>query len=171
MDMDQRPDVRNHRLTHSTAMPARSSLGRLDMEQTMTDVICSDDEDILHALANLKKASEEVRAAAGALELAEKNLERAEAELKEAREHSRKFKVTVLYNGLERENPAEADELVKTLLARAVAAFGSPPNPHTLSLFTVGGEELDDNKTLRAAGVRPCEKLLLRPSKVKGGLS
>ncbi len=135
----------------------------------MTEIDCSDDEDLKRAVVNLEKASDEVRQAAGALQLAEGNLERAEVELQEVREHPRSFKVTVIYNGLEREIEVKADELVKALLARAITAFGSPPNPHTLSLFTTGGRELDDNQTLRAADVKPCEKLLLRPGAVKGG--
>ena len=96
--------------------------------------------------------------------------ERAEGELKSAHEHPRKFKLVVIYNGLERQVLAEEEELVKTLLAAAIAAFGSLPSPHTLSLFTIVGVELDDNKTLRAAGVKPGDKLLLRPSVVKGGV-
>jgi hypothetical protein len=135
----------------------------------MSEAICKDVDDLQRALADLEKASEEVRVAAGTLRLAEKNLERAAAEVKEAREHPRTFKVIVLYNGLEREIEAKPDELVKVLLARAIAAFGSPPNPHTLSLFTNDGRELKDDQTVREAGVRRCETLLLRPGAVKGG--
>lgn len=134
----------------------------------MSEAVCKDD-DLQHAIADVEKASEDVRVAAGALELAEKNLERAECELKEAREHPHTFNVTVLYNGLEREIETKSDELVKDLLVRAIAAFGSPPNPHTLSLFTKDGRELKDDQTVRDAGVKPCETLLLRPGAVKGG--
>ena len=81
----------------------------------------------------------------------------------------RAFKVRILYNGLEREIEAKLDELVKVLLAHAIAAFGSSPNPHTLSLFTTDGRELKDDQTVREAGVKPCETLLLRPGAVKGG--
>lgn len=123
-----------------------------------------------HALANVEKASEDMRIAAGALQLAERSLERAKSELIEARDHPRAFKVTILYNGLEREIEAKADELVKVLLACAIAAFGSPPNPQTLSLFTKDGRELKDDQTARKAGVKPCETLLLRPGAVKGGM-
>jgi hypothetical protein len=75
-----------------------------------------------------------------------------------------------VYNGLQREIEAQADELVKVLLARAIAAFGPPPNPHTLSLFTKDGRELKDDETVRDAGVKQCETLLLRPGAVKGGM-
>jgi len=66
----------------------------------MSEIVCKENDDLQSALANVEKASEDVRVAAGALQLAEKNLERAEAELNEAREHTRAFKVTILYNGL-----------------------------------------------------------------------
>ena len=95
-----------------------------------------------------------------------------ETELKEhghddALKHS--FTVKVLYNGLEREIEAKAEELVKKLLADAIAAFPAVTNPHTLALFTKDGRELDDNQTVHAAGVKPHETLLLRPGAVKGG--
>jgi len=139
----------------------------------MDNLCCElvEDADVVRALANVERAGEEVRVATSALEQAAGRLSIAEDELREAREHPRKFQVAVIYNGLQKNLAAERDELVKLLLARAIAAFGSPPQPHTLSLFTEQGVELDDNKTLDAAGVKPCEKLLLRPSKVKGGLS
>ena len=60
------------------------------------------------------------------------------------------------------------DELVKTLLDKALAAFAPIPNPHTLSLYK-GADELEDGKTLEQSGVKRRDKLLLRPSKVKGG--
>jgi hypothetical protein len=135
----------------------------------MSGAVCKDNDDLQRVLADLEKASEDVRVAAGALQLAEKNLKRAEAELEEAREHPRAFKVTILYNGLQREIEAKLDELVKVLLAHSIAAFGSPPNPHTLSLFTTDGRELKDDQTVREAGVKPCETLLLRPGAIKGG--
>ncbi len=79
------------------------------------------------------------------------------------------FKVTVLYNGLERDIRAKPTEPVKTLLADAIAAFPGVANPHTLSLFTKDGRELNDNQTVHDAGVKPHETLLLRPGAVKGG--
>lgn len=126
-------------------------------------------DDVKRALIDVEKAGEDVRVAAGALAVAETNLEHAEHELKEAQEHPANFTVDVIYNGLTRRIDAKADELVKALLTRAIAAFGNPPNNHTLALWTKGGSELNDAETVKAAGVKPCETLLLRPSAVKGG--
>jgi hypothetical protein len=81
----------------------------------------------------------------------------------------RNFKVEVLYNGLERAVEAKPDDLIKALLAKAIAAFPGVVNPHTLSLFTQDGRELDDEQTVQDAGVKPGETLLLRPGAVKGG--
>jgi len=131
----------------------------------MSNIECKDGE-VERALADIEKAGEDVLLAAGALQVAEKNLERAEHELEEAREHPRSFRVTVLYNGLEREVEAKANELVKALLAQAITAFGSVANPHTLSLFTNDGRELKDEETVRDSSVKPCETLLLRPGAV-----
>jgi hypothetical protein len=133
----------------------------------MAEVECKSDE-VERALADVEQAGADVRRAAGALDVAEEKLERAEHELEEAEKH-KSFKVTVLYNGLEREIEAKPEELVKKLLADAIAAFQSVTNPHTLSLFSKDGRELDDNQTVKAAGVNPCETLLLRPGAVKGG--
>jgi hypothetical protein len=55
----------------------------------------------------------------------------------------------------------------KHLLDQAVSAFGAAA-PHTLSLYKEG-TELADAETIKASGVKPGDKLLLRPSKVKGG--
>jgi hypothetical protein len=38
-----------------------------------------------------------------------------------------------------------------------------------VSLFTESGQELPDNVSLEAAGVKPGESLILRQSAVKGG--
>lgn len=126
-------------------------------------------EDVKKALAAVEEATAEVREATAKLEGAEAKLTKAEAALKEALEHPRHFKVEVIYNGVEHSVAAEASELVKALLERAIQSFGSLPNPHTLALFTKAGQELPDNVTVKDAGVKPCETLLLRPSTVKGG--
>jgi len=55
----------------------------------------------------------------------------------------------------------------KHLLDQAISAFGAA-NPHTLSLYK-DGTELVDGQTLKEAGVKPEDQLLLRPSKMKGG--
>lgn len=65
--------------------------------------------------------------------------------------------------------PFDAKETVKALLDRAIQAFGSLPNPHTLALYTAEGRELPDASTLKDEGVKAGDCLLLRPSTVKGG--
>lgn len=134
----------------------------------MGEMECKDDE-VQRALADVERAGADVRRAAGALEVAEEKLERAEHALEEAEKHRHAFKVKVLYNGLEREVETKPNELVKKLLADAIAAFPSVTNPHTLSLFTKDGRELNDNQTVHDASVKPCETLLLRPGAVTGG--
>lgn len=79
-----------------------------------------------------------------------------------------RFEIEVIYNGVPKLFMVRRDELVKTLLDAALAAFAPIPNPHTLSIWK-GGEELQDGHTLGQSGVKPHDKLLLRPSKVKGG--
>ena len=95
----------------------------------MSGAISKENHDLQGALANVEKASEDVRVAAGALALAEKNLDRAKSELTEALAHPCAFQLTILYNGLEREIEAKADEHVKVLLARAIAALDPRPIP------------------------------------------
>lgn len=78
------------------------------------------------------------------------------------------FKIAVLYNGVSHKILIEHHEVVKSVLAKAIASFGNLPNPHTLSLF-LDGKELDDNLTAKKAGIKRHAELLLRPSAVKGG--
>lgn len=87
-----------------------------------------------------------------------------------AHEHTAGFKVQVLYNGLPpRELQVLPQETVKQALDQAIAQFGSLPNAHTLALYTSGGVELQDGKTIRESEIKPHDTLLLRPSTVKGG--
>jgi hypothetical protein len=120
---------------------------------------------------HLEKAEADLAEARGELAEAERDIERAEGEVREALEeekHPEEFEVSVTYNGVKKPFEVRRNELVKTLLDKAIKEFGSPPNPHTLSLFK-GTEELQDGKTLEASGVKPHDMLLLRPSTVKGG--
>ena len=106
------------------------------------------------------------------LERAERDVEKATEKIEEVIEeekHRHEFTVEVLYNGVKKPFEVRRDELVNTLLDKAIKEFGPIPNPHTLSLFTEGGDEFGGAKTIEAAGVRPGEVLLLRPSQVKGG--
>jgi hypothetical protein len=79
------------------------------------------------------------------------------------------FDVVIIYNGIKKPIKVKLDELIKTVLQKAIALFGSPPNPHLLSLFTEAGRELPEAETVKQVGLHPDEKLLLRPSAVKGG--
>jgi len=129
-------------------------------------------KDIEQAQRDLKEASADVKEAIKELKDAERNVEKAEARIEAAIEeekHPSVFQVDILYNGVKKPFEVRREETVKTLLDKAIKEFGPIPNPHTLSLFTEGGDELNDEKTLAAAGVKPRELLLLRPSKVKGG--
>jgi hypothetical protein len=83
--------------------------------------------------------------------------------------HPRQFEVTVIYNGISKEFEVRLAELVQRLLEQARLAFGQIANPHLLGLFTKDGVELKDDQTIEAAGVKPHEVLLLRPSTVRGG--
>jgi hypothetical protein len=119
---------------------------------------------------SLKAAEEHLKKAEGELEHAEHEVEKAIEEIREAEHHRPEFEVTVLYDGVKKKFEVKPEELVKKLLDQAIAAFGPLPNPHTLALYPeTGGEELKDAETIKQAGVKPQDLLLLRPSKVKGG--
>lgn len=79
------------------------------------------------------------------------------------------FEVIVIYNGLSKPIEIKHDETIKQVLDRAIQVFSPLPNPHTLSLFTEKGVELADTATVKESHLHPHEKLLLRPSQVKGG--
>jgi hypothetical protein len=87
----------------------------------------------------------------------------------ENEKHPHQFEVTVLYNGVPKKFEVSRDELVQRLLEQARLAFSPIPNAHLLGLFTKDGAELKDDQTIEAAGVKPHEVLLLRPSTVRGG--
>jgi hypothetical protein len=120
----------------------------------------------------LEKAERALFAASEALADAERDIKQAEADIEAARraEHRDRFKVEIIYDGAKKPFEVRRDELVKSLLDQAIGVFGPLPNPHTLSLFTATGRELPDSETIEAAGIKPDEILLLRPSKVKGGV-
>jgi hypothetical protein len=77
--------------------------------------------------------------------------------------------VTIFYSAESEPFDYSPHEEVTALLARAVAAFHITSNQHLMSLFTEGGQELPDNASVEAAGVKPGETLILRQSTVKGG--
>ena len=121
---------------------------------------------------NLETAEAELTEAERELARAERDVEKAERDIAKAIEeekHPHQFEVTVLYNGVPKKFEVRCDELVQRLLGLARQAFGPVNNPHLLGLYTKAGVELKDDQTIEAAGVKPHEELLLRPSSVRGG--
>jgi hypothetical protein len=88
---------------------------------------------------------------------------------REEQDRDHGFKISVIYNGVEKEFRIKPNETVKQLLDQAIQAFGITANVHTLSLYSEGGQELGDGQTIKDAGIKPHNELLLRPSAVKGG--
>lgn len=79
------------------------------------------------------------------------------------------FEIGVIYNGLSKPLEVSKDELIGSVLAKALAAFGNLPAPHTLALYNADGHELPDSQTVSVAKVKKGDRLLLRPSTVKAG--
>lgn len=80
-----------------------------------------------------------------------------------------RFEVKIDYNGLIKELTVEPQEKVQALLERAENEFKITQNRHTLALFNTLGVELNDTLSLKEAGVKKGDELLLRPSRIKGG--
>jgi hypothetical protein len=121
---------------------------------------------------SLEAAEAELVEAERELEKAERDVEKAERDIKKAFEeekHLLQFEVTVIYNGVPKKFEVRRDELVQRLLEQARQAFGPIQNPHLLGLFNKEGVELKDDQSIAAAGVKPHDVLLLRPSTVRGG--
>jgi len=83
--------------------------------------------------------------------------------------HPDAFEIKVIYNGIEKKLKVSLSELISSVLAKAIAAFGNLPNPHTLALYNKQGREMPDGETVAQAKVKKGDKLLLRPSAVKAG--
>jgi len=81
----------------------------------------------------------------------------------------KKFEVKVIYNGVEKKLDLQHGETVKQALEEAIKIFSPLPQPHLMALFNEAGAELNDGLTVDQAGIKPKDKLLLRPSAVKGG--
>jgi hypothetical protein len=79
------------------------------------------------------------------------------------------FEIEVVYNGLAKPLEVSKDDLISSLLQNAIAAFGNLPAPHTLALYDVDGEELQDGNTVHNSKIKKGDRLLLRPSTVKAG--
>lgn len=79
------------------------------------------------------------------------------------------FEITVVYNGLTKPLEVSKAELMSSVLAQAIAAFGNLPAPHTLALYNDEGRELPDGESVKDAKLKKGDRLLLRPSTVKAG--
>lgn len=79
------------------------------------------------------------------------------------------FEISVVYNGLEKPIEVSKDESISSVLAKAIAAFGNLPAPHTLALYNGDGRELPDGETVKDSKIKKGDRLLLRPSTVKAG--
>jgi hypothetical protein len=138
-------------------------------EKTMTDEnACGGDNG---ALEHLHKAEQNLESAIERERQTDQNVAEAKKEVEEAiqdLEHPQAFRVEVIYDGVRKPFEVRLEETVNQLLAQAISAFGPLPNPHTLALFK-DGRELLDAQTIKDAGIKPCDVLLLRPSTVKGG--
>lgn len=77
------------------------------------------------------------------------------------------FEIVVLFNGQPRPQQVTEKELMQLVFDRARAAFGNPPGD--LVLVNEAGTILDLAQTVKAAGVQPHAKLLLRDRIVRGG--
>jgi hypothetical protein len=90
---------------------------------------------------------------------------------KEERDNRRheKPEVVVTYNGLDKDLDFQPESSMQALLEHALNAFDVRENRHTMALFTVAGVELPIEGSVAAAGVRPGDVLVLRPSAVRGG--
>lgn len=84
-------------------------------------------------------------------------------------DRDKSFEIKVVYNGLKKPIQVSKDELIGSVLAKAIAAFGNLPAPHTLALYDDEGRELPDTETVKEAKVKKGDRLLLRPSTVKAG--
>lgn len=101
------------------------------------------------------------------------NVEVAEVAHSDKRDDADKqSKVRVIYNGMTEKVEFRPDETMGVLRERAVKAFGNVPTPHLLSLHTKEGVEFGpdrDQQTIRDAGIKKNDELLLRPGVVRGG--
>ncbi|MBI1210709.1 MAG: hypothetical protein GC190_04555 [Alphaproteobacteria bacterium] len=82
---------------------------------------------------------------------------------------SKKFDVTVEYNGMSKTIEVQPNQAISAVLQHAINAFGPLPGQHTLALYNEAGDELPDTAHVKDVGINPGDRLLLRPSKVKGG--
>jgi predicted transcriptional regulator len=124
------------------------------------------------AIEHLRKAEHDLERAFEKGRAVQKEIAEAESEVKKAIEeieNPKVFTVEVVHNGVKKPFKVRIEETVKHLLEQAVAAFGPLPQPHREALYK-DGHELADAQTIKQAGIKPCDVLLLRVSEVRGGV-
>ena len=82
---------------------------------------------------------------------------------------AKKYEVLVVYNGVTKPITVEPHEQVHAVLQQAIHLFGITQNPHLLSFFKEDGTVVPENQSVADAGIKPGERLALRPNAVKGG--
>jgi len=80
-----------------------------------------------------------------------------------------KYEILVIYNGVTKPLAVESHQQVQAVLQHAIHLFGITQNQHLLSLFREDGTVVPEDQSVAAAGIRPGERLALRPNAVKGG--
>ena len=121
------------------------------------------------ALTDLKQAETHLDLAHQEEVEAEREVAAATAEIEEALKHEKHgFGVAVIYDGVKKPFQVRPQESVNVLREEAIKVFGVTGQPHLLGLFK-DGKELPDGSTIKDAGVKPHDVLLLRPSTVRGG--
>lgn len=81
------------------------------------------------------------------------------------------FKVVIVYNGTGKDETVRENELVGAVLKRALELFHVRDRQHAYGLFkaATGGTAIDENLTVKAAGIAKDEELYLREKQVVGG--
>lgn len=77
------------------------------------------------------------------------------------------FKIEITYNGVSKSLRVLPKDLVSAVIEEARPLFGSPGGE--LVLVNQAGQELAPDRSLHDVGVKPHDKLLLRPRTVRGG--
>jgi hypothetical protein len=87
----------------------------------------------------------------------------------EATTATNKYEIFIIYNGITKHLTVEPHEQVQALLQQAIHLFGITQNSHLLSLFKEDGTVVPEHQSVLDAGIKPGERLALRPNAVKGG--
>ena len=80
------------------------------------------------------------------------------------------FVITVIYNGVPKPLPhVQPDEQVTAVFERALKLFDIRDRPHAYALFTLAGQEIANQQSVKHAGIVAGTELLLREKIVGGG--